>query len=77
MSADEEDTSILYDDMMPTLPLATVERVFDQLRERIPELVAELERSDVTLPQPFEHETFPEADQAPLNEAALDVIGYP
>ncbi|MFC7228448.1 carboxypeptidase M32 [Salinirubellus salinus] len=66
----------LYEDNMPTLPLETVERVFDTLREELPPLVAALRESGTELARPFEGQTFPEAEQAALNEAVADFLGY-
>jgi carboxypeptidase Taq len=66
----------LYEDNMPTLPLETVERVFETLREELPPLVAELRESGTELARPFEGQTFPEDEQAALNEAAAEFLGY-
>ena len=66
----------LYEDNMPTLPLETVERVFETLREELPPLVADLRESGTELARPFEGQTFPEEEQAALNEAAADFLGY-
>jgi carboxypeptidase Taq len=66
----------LYEDGMPTLPLETVERVFDELKEALVPLIDEITERGRALPRPFEGQTFPEEEQVDLNEAAADVLGY-
>ncbi len=66
----------MYEDGMPTLPLETVEDIFADLKDRLPPLIADIKQNGDDLPRPFEGQTFPESDQAALNEAAADFIGY-
>ncbi|MFC4358199.1 carboxypeptidase M32 [Halobium salinum] len=66
---------VMYEGTDPDLPLSTVERVFERLREKLVPLIADIEARGDDLPRPFAGE-FPEADQRALCEAALDELGY-
>jgi len=67
----------LYDDGMPTLPLETVEEIFDDLKDALVPLVEEIRTDGDELAAPFGDRTFSESEQAALNEAAADYLGYP
>jgi carboxypeptidase Taq len=66
----------LYEDGMPTLPLETVERVFAELKDGLVPLIEEIQTAGDELARPFAGQTFPEDEQAALNEAAADFVGY-
>ena len=66
---------VMYEDGEPYLPLSTVERVFDRLREEIPPMVETIEREGDDLAAPFDGK-YPEEQQRALCEAALAFLGY-
>ncbi|PSQ18786.1 carboxypeptidase [Halobacteriales archaeon QS_8_69_26] len=72
---DKSPYEVMYEDSHPYLPIETVEDIFNQLREVVPDLVAEIRESGDDLADPFDG-TYPEADQRAVCEAALDFLGY-
>ncbi|WP_254807997.1 carboxypeptidase M32 [Natronosalvus amylolyticus] len=67
---------VLYEDSQPYLPLETVERIFDELRDHLVPLITEIQEHGRDLPTPFSGHTYDEETQMELSEAALDVLGY-
>ncbi|USZ71102.1 carboxypeptidase M32 [Natronosalvus halobius] len=67
---------VLYEDSLPYLPLETVERIFDELREHLVPLIDEIQERGRELPTPFAGHTYDEETQMALSEAVLDVLGY-
>ncbi|MFC7234585.1 carboxypeptidase M32 [Halosegnis marinus] len=67
----------LYDDGMPTLPLATVEEIFADLKDALVPLVDDIRENGDDLADPFAGQSFPEDEQSALNHAAADFLGYP
>ncbi|WP_290816604.1 carboxypeptidase M32 [Halovivax sp.] len=66
----------MYENGQPYLPLETVERVFEELREHLVPLIAEIDERGRELARPFEGHTYDEETQMALCEAALDLLGY-
>jgi carboxypeptidase Taq len=66
---------VMYEDGEPYLPLETVERVFDRLREELPPMVETIRAEGSEPAAPFDGD-YPEADQRALCEAALEFLGY-
>ncbi|PSP39998.1 carboxypeptidase [Halobacteriales archaeon QH_7_65_31] len=67
----------LYDGGMPTLPLETVEEIFADLKERLVPLIDDIRANGDDLADPFVDRTFPASEQASLNEAVAEFLGYP
>lgn len=76
IDADADPYATMYEDSMPTLPLETVERVFEELKDGLVPLIEEIQTNGETLPRPFEGMTFDEDEQEALNHAAADFLGY-
>ena len=68
---------VLFEDGEPYLPLETVERIFDDLRDHLVPLIEDIKSNGRDLPSPFRGETYDEAEQMALSEAVLDLLGYP
>jgi carboxypeptidase Taq len=69
--------AVLFEDTEPHLPLSTVERVLETLKERIPPLVEEIREDGDDLPTPFRDAApFDDDTQMALSEAALETVGY-
>ena len=68
---------VLFEDGEPYLPLETVERIFNDLRDHLVPLIEDIEANGRELPSPFRGETYDEEAQMALSEAALDLLGYP
>ncbi|WP_254537054.1 carboxypeptidase M32 [Halomarina litorea] len=66
---------VMFEDGEPYLPLDTVERVFDTLREELVPLIADIREEGEPLPRPFEG-SYSDEDQLALCQAALDELGY-
>jgi carboxypeptidase Taq len=66
----------MYEDGMPTLPLESVETVFEDLKDGLIPLIEDIKTNGDTLPRPFDGMSFDESEQEALNEAAADFIGY-
>jgi len=72
---DRDPYAVLFEEYEPSLGLDTAERVLERLRERLVELIDEVEESDADLAEPFTGEYDP-ADQDVLSRAVLDELGY-
>lgn len=77
IAPDGDPYTTMYEDSMPTLPLSTVERIFDELKAGLVPLIEEITENGRALARPFDGQTFDEAEQEALNEAAADFLGYP
>ncbi|WP_254766550.1 carboxypeptidase M32 [Salinilacihabitans rarus] len=67
---------VLFEDAEPYLPLETVERIFDDLREHLVPLIEEIRERGRDLPSPFRGREYDEERQRTLSEAALDALGF-
>ncbi len=67
----------MFDRKVPTVPLDLVEEIFNDLKAALIPLLEEIRENGAHLPRPFDGQTFPEAEQASLNHAALEFMGYP
>jgi len=70
----ESPYTVLYEDSHQYVPLERMEEIFATLREELPPLIEAVAEAE-PLAAPFDGE-YPEDDQAGLNEAALDFLGY-
>jgi len=66
---------VMYEDGQPYVDIETIEGIFEQLREAVPELVDEIRATDADLADPFEGEYDEETQEAVCREA-LDFLGY-
>lgn len=66
---------VLYEDGEPYLPLDCVEAVFDELREGLVPLIADVRQSDAAVAWPFDGEYDQDAQEA-LSRDVLDFLGY-
>jgi len=66
----------MYEDRLPHLPLETVERIFEELRDHLVPLIADIQERGDDLPTPFDGPTYDEETQMALSEDVLDVLGY-
>jgi carboxypeptidase Taq len=65
---------VMFEDGEPHLGLDTVERIFDELKDRLVPLIEDVRESE-DVPDPFEG-TFDTDTQLALSEDALDLLGY-
>jgi carboxypeptidase Taq len=72
---DKSPYTVLYEGGHQYIPIETMEEIFETLRSEIPPLVDEIRTEGRDLADPWEGE-YPEEDQEPLSEAALDFLGY-
>jgi len=77
ISPDDPVYPTLYEGSMPTLPLETVEEIFDDLKAALIPLIDDITTRGDDLAAPFAGETFPESEQESLNHAVVDFLGYP
>jgi len=66
---------VMYEDAQPYVDLETMDRIFERLREAVPELVAEIRAADADLADPFEGE-YDEDVQEDVCREALEFLGY-
>lgn len=74
----------LYAENEPHLPIATVDRIFDRLRQELPPLLADIDDSDATLAQPpasdLSEDAEPNLDSETLVDGILtdvfDLLGF-
>jgi len=74
---DVDPYTTMYEDSMPTLPRDTVDRIFAELKDGLIPLIDDITARGDDLARPFAGQTFDEDEQASLNEAAADFLGYP
>ncbi|MFB6308147.1 MAG: carboxypeptidase M32, partial [Haloarculaceae archaeon] len=72
---DRDPYAVLFEEYEPYLDLETAERVLENLRDGLADLIADIDASDVTLADPFEG-TYDESEQEQLVREALDTLGY-
>jgi carboxypeptidase Taq len=73
---DREPYAVLFEEYEPYLDLETAERVLTRLREELVPLIDAVGESDVTLPRPFDGETYSTDAQEELSREILDRLNY-
>jgi carboxypeptidase Taq len=73
---DREPYAVLFEEYEPYLDLDTAERVLTRLREELVPLIDAVGDSDVTLPRPFEGDTYSTDAQEDLSRDILDRLNY-
>ena len=72
---DRDPYEVLFEEFEPYLGLDTAERVLEELRAELPDLIDAVAESDVTQPRPFDG-SYDVDDQEELVRAALDELGF-
>jgi carboxypeptidase Taq len=74
---DKSPYTVMHEDGERDIPLEKVEEIFDQLREELVPLIADVRERGDDLPAPFrEHGPYDEDDQMALSQDVLDLLGY-
>ncbi|MFW6376880.1 MAG: carboxypeptidase M32 [archaeon] len=74
---DRDPFEVMYEDSERDLPMETVEGIFEQIREELIPLVAEIEERGDDLPRPFDDAApYDPDEQRALHEDALDRLGF-
>ncbi|WP_135663652.1 carboxypeptidase M32 [Halorhabdus rudnickae] len=72
---DRDPYEVLFEEFEPYLGLDTAERVLEELRAELPDLIDAVAASDVTQPRPFDG-SYDVDDQEKLVRTALDELGF-
>ena len=74
---DKRPYAVMHEDSERDFPLPKVEEIFDQLREELVPLIADIRENGDELATPFTDEApYDEDDLMALNQEALDLLGY-